>query len=86
VDPAPAPGGKKRPTKIEKAFLKKAKNFYVLKCWMFSFEVEGFSRSLDVLYGGLEINKVHFFIKKDFFSSKICIFGHQNHRYGSVLT
>jgi hypothetical protein len=37
---------------------KKLKNFHVLKCWMFSFELEGFSCSLGVLYGGLQIGKL----------------------------
>ncbi len=33
LDPDPDPGGQKLPTNTEKI-----KNFYVLKCWMFSFE------------------------------------------------
>jgi hypothetical protein len=39
---------------------KKVQKFHVLQCWMFSFEGEGFSCSLDVLYGGnfsLKISK-----------------------------
>jgi hypothetical protein len=42
---------------------------------------EGFSCSLDLLYGGLVISKLQFFIKKYqfFFSYKsLSIFGHQN--------
>jgi hypothetical protein len=42
---------------------KKVKKCHVLKCWMFSFEAEGFSCSLDVLCGGLEICKLQFLIK-----------------------
>jgi hypothetical protein len=51
--------------KIE--FFKEISN--VLKCYMFSFEAEGFFCSLDVLYGGLGIGKLQFLIKKlfDFF-------------------
>jgi len=52
-NPDSDPGGQKRPTKIEKD-----KTFYVLKCWMFSFEAEGFSCSLGVLYKGLGISKL----------------------------
>jgi hypothetical protein len=36
------------------------KNFHVLKCWMFFFE----GCSLYILYGGLGITKLQFFIKK----------------------
>jgi hypothetical protein len=43
---------------------KKVKNFHVLKCWMFFLRAEGFSCSLCVVYGGLVINKLQFFIKK----------------------
>jgi hypothetical protein len=35
-------------------------NFHVLKCWIISFEGEGFSGSLCVLYGGLRIRKLQF--------------------------
>jgi hypothetical protein len=35
-----------------------------MKCWMFSFEAEGYFCSLDVLYGDLEIDKLQFLIKK----------------------
>jgi hypothetical protein len=51
-NPDPDPGGQKRPTKIEKRT-----EMYVLKCCMFSFlRAESFFCSLDVFYGGLEIN------------------------------
>jgi hypothetical protein len=44
---------------------RKGKKFQVLKYRMFSFErAEGFSCSLDVLYGGLDICKSKFLIKK----------------------
>jgi hypothetical protein len=36
----------------------KVKTFHVLKCWMFSFRDDGFSCRLDILYGGLGINKL----------------------------
>jgi hypothetical protein len=39
-DPDPDPGGQKLLTKIEKSSVQ---NIYVFKCWMFPFEVEGFS-------------------------------------------
>jgi hypothetical protein len=45
----------RRPIKIEKV-----KKFHVLKCW----KAEGFSCSLDVLYGGLGISKLQFLIQK----------------------
>jgi hypothetical protein len=35
---------------------RKNKKFHVLKCWMFSLRAEGFSCSLDVLYGGIGIS------------------------------
>jgi hypothetical protein len=64
-------------TKIDKV-----KKFYVLKCWIFSLRAEGFSCSLDVLYGGLGICKLQFLIKKilNFFSSCkfFSIFIHRN--------
>jgi hypothetical protein len=31
---------------------RKVKKFYVLKCWMFDLDSEGFFCSLDVLHGG----------------------------------
>jgi hypothetical protein len=37
---------------------------FVFKYWMFSFEAEGFSCSLGVLYGGLRISNLQFLIKK----------------------
>jgi hypothetical protein len=61
------------------------KNFHYLKFWMFSFGAEGFSFSLDVLYGGTGIRKLQFLIKKNikiflsatkffhFWSSKPCV-------------
>ncbi len=53
------PGGQKWHTKIEKKLIK----FNFLKCWTFSnLRAEGFSCSLDVLYGGLGI-KLQFLIK-----------------------
>jgi hypothetical protein len=39
--------GKNDPQKYKKVI-----KFHVLKCWMFSFEAERFSYSLDFLYGG----------------------------------
>jgi hypothetical protein len=50
----PDPGGQKNdPQKY-----KKVKKVHVLKCWVFSFfRAEGFSCSLDALYGGLGISK-----------------------------
>jgi hypothetical protein len=47
-------------TKMTKK-IEKSSKCHVLKCWMFSFE--GFSCSLDVLYGGLGISKSQFFIR-----------------------
>ena len=51
---------------------------------------EGFSCSMDVLYGGLGIDKLHFFYQKNFiifFSCKFFpIFGHQNPGSGSVFS
>jgi hypothetical protein len=41
---------------------KKVKKFHVLMCWMFSFEGDGFSCTLDVLYGGLGISKLQLWI------------------------
>jgi hypothetical protein len=52
-----------RGTKMTRKDRKKVKKFHVVKCWMFSFD-EGFSCSLDVLYGGLGISKLQFLIKK----------------------
>jgi hypothetical protein len=45
-------------------YRKKVKNFYVLKCWMFFLRAEGFSCSLCVLCGGLEMTKLQFLSKK----------------------
>ncbi len=78
-DPAPDPGGKKLPTKIEKSY-----EISFFKCWMFSFD----ECSLDALYGGLGISELQFLIKKVFFfvSCKFfSIFGHQNPGSGSRL-
>jgi hypothetical protein len=53
---------------------------------MIPLRAEGFSRSLDVLYGGLGIGKLQFLVKKSikfFFSSKFSqIFGYQNRESG----
>ncbi len=51
-NPNPDPGGQKLPTNIEKKL-----EISVLRA-------EGFSCSLDVLYGGLGISKLQFLIKK----------------------
>jgi hypothetical protein len=59
VDPDLDPGGQKWPTKKEK----KNKKFHVLKCWMFS--CEGFSYCLEVLHGGIGINKLQFLEEKN---------------------
>jgi hypothetical protein len=48
--------------------------FHLVKCWMFSLRVKGFSCSLDVLYGGLGINKFQFLIKKRKQTNFVCIF------------
>ncbi len=57
---------------------------------VFFFRAEGFSCSLNVLYGGLEIGKLQFLIKKilNFFSAVIFfpIFGHQNPGSWSVFS
>ncbi len=47
-------------------------NFHVLKCWIFSFEGEGFSCSLCVLYGGLRIKNCNF-QKDNFFFTFLVI-------------
>jgi hypothetical protein len=52
LDPDPDPGGKNDSRKY-----KKVKKSGVLKCWMFSLRAEGFSCSLDVVFGGLGISK-----------------------------
>jgi hypothetical protein len=56
---------------------KKMKKFLVLKCWMFSFE--GFSYSLDVLHGGLGINKLQFLkeIRRFFQLENLTTFAHR---------
>ncbi len=47
---------------------------------------EDFSCSLDVLYGGLGISELHFFIIKNVTCNFLkLIFGHQNPRSGSAL-
>jgi hypothetical protein len=40
------------------------KNLYVLHCWTLSI-AEGFSCSLDVLYGGVGISELQFLIQKN---------------------
>ncbi len=55
-NPDPDPGGQKWPTKVEK--------IHVLKCWMAFLWAAGFFCNLDILYGGLGINKLQFLIKK----------------------
>jgi hypothetical protein len=44
----------------------KSEKTYVLKCLMFSFEGIGLSFGLEVLHGGLGIDKLQLNIKKDF--------------------
>jgi hypothetical protein len=58
-------GGKKWPTVYK---------FHLWSAGCFLFLTEGFSRSLDVLYGGLEIRKLQFFSKiyHIFFKCKFC--------------
>ncbi len=78
VDPNPDPGGQKWPIKIEKD-----NKFHLCSAGCSLLRAEGFSCSLDVLYGGLAISsKLQILFKKEtkkfstvFFSS---IFGHQN--------
>jgi hypothetical protein len=57
-------GSGSRRAKMTHKNKKKVQNFHVLKYWMFSFEAEGFSCSLGVLYGGQGISKLHLLIKK----------------------
>jgi hypothetical protein len=67
--------GKNGPQKKEK----KIKKFHVLKGWILSFE--DFSCSLDVLHGGLGINKLQFFegkIEGFFQLENFTTFAHQN--------
>jgi hypothetical protein len=47
---------------------KKYKQFHILKYWMFSLRDERYSCSLEVLHGGLRINKLQFLIIR-FFSA-----------------
>jgi hypothetical protein len=53
--------------------MRKVKKFHVLKCWIFDLDSEGFSCSLDVLYGGIGIKKllflIGFFPAGDFFTN-----------------
>jgi hypothetical protein len=53
VDPDPESGSESRRAKMTHKNRKKAKKFYVLKCWMYFSRAEGFSCNLDVHYGGL---------------------------------
>ncbi len=67
VDPDPysesgSKSGSKRAKMTPKS--RKIKKFNVSKCLMFSFNAEGFSCSLDVLYRGLRISKLQFLISK----------------------
>ncbi len=67
VEPDPEPDTDPDPERQHyPQIFKKVKKCHVLKCWMFSFEGEGVSCSLDVLYGGLGISKLQFMIKKIF--------------------
>ncbi len=63
--PDPDPGGLKWTSKKEKKFI----NFIVWSAWCSLLRAESFSCSLDVLYGGLEISKLQFLIKKISFSA-----------------
>ncbi len=57
----PDPGGQKWPKKY-----KKLKNFIFWSAGCSFLRADGFSCSLDVLYGGLGISKLQFLITKDF--------------------
>jgi hypothetical protein len=63
VDPDPDPGGQKLPTKK-----KKLRKILFLSAGCSLLRAEGFSCSLDVLYGGLGISKLQFLTKNIFFS------------------
>jgi hypothetical protein len=54
LDPDPDPGRQN---------IEKVKKFHVLKYWMSFLVAKGFSYSLDVLHGGLGINKMKFLTK-----------------------
>jgi hypothetical protein len=56
----PDPGGQKLPTIIEKS----SENFLFRSAGCSPLRDEGFSCSLDVLYGGLGISKLQFLIYK----------------------
>jgi hypothetical protein len=69
LDPYPDPGSRfgsgSRRAKMTHKKSRKVNKFHFLKYWMFSFEgPEGFSCSVDVLYGGLRISKLQFLITK----------------------
>ncbi len=61
----PDPGGQKRH--------KNSKKFWKISCWMSFLKAEGFSCSLDVLRGGLEINR-NFWSKKYYVFSAAKLF------------
>ncbi len=74
LDPYPdSPSWFRRAKMIHKN-RKKGNKLNFLKYWIFSCKAEGFSCSLDVLYGGLGISKLLFLIKKDFKQFQLYIF------------
>jgi hypothetical protein len=78
----PDPGRAKMTHKSRRKFWK----CHVLKCWVFSFEAEGFFCSLDVLYGRLGISKLLFLIKKVYFFHLLIFFSSWSSNPGSNTT
>ncbi len=80
------PGGSKMGQKY-----KKCRNFMFWSAGCSVLRVEGFSCSLDVLHGGLRINKLRFLVNENIVVFQLCnsyIFYHQNFgsETGSALT